>query len=204
MRIRRNRVIRLALVVAVTGLILAGCTSGMPRIRADFLQRAEVSASPSLKWQGSRTGLKTYWGDQGVSISVTAHVPETCERPDQTQWTVDARNAEGKPLPFIGLLHRYVNENGTQLAVLVSPAPCPPVETNSLPDCLYVVIDPGIERENGRVTSIRPTAIIREIRRHSFMPFQVTIPLIPEQESTLTPKPEPVNETPVGTPIGVE
>ena len=202
MLIVRAHVIRLALSAAVAGLVLSGCTSGMPRTRSDYLRRAEVSASPFLKWSGSRTGLKTYWGEQDVSISVSAHVPETCERPDQTQWTVDARNAEGKPLPFIGLVHRYVNENGTQLAVLVSPAPCPPVETSALPDCLYVVIDPGIERENGRVASIRPAAIIREVRRHYFMPFQVTIPLIPEQESRLTPKPEPANETPVGTPIG--
>jgi len=204
MRIRRNRVIRLALVVAVTGLIPAGCTSGMPRIRADLLGPVTMSASPSLNWYGSRTGLKTYWGDQDVAISVSACVPESCERPEQTHWTVNARNAEGKPLPFIGLVHRYRNENDTELAMLVSPAQLPPVEISSLPDCLYVVIDPGIERENGRVKSIQPSAIIREVRRHYLMPFQVTIPLIPENESSLTPKPEPVKEAPVGTPIGVQ
>ena len=193
------------LAFAAAGLII-GCSTGMPYIRAGISGRIKTNASPTFNWYGSRTALQTYWGEQDVSVAVSAYVPDGCTRPEQTQWDVKARNAEGKPLPFIGLIRRYTNENGTELATLVSPAETPPIDVSKLPDCLYVLIDPQIQMENGKLKSIRPAAVVREVRRHYFMPFQAKVPLTPEHVTPITPAPDDLPGTPVptGTPVTVE
>ena len=94
---------------------------------------------------------------------------------------------------------RYRNENDTELAVLV-----PPLDLSMAPDSLYLVIVPNVDVSDGRIVSIRPTAVLCEIRNHAFKPFRVKIPLAPDQESPLTPPPEPLPEPPAGTPIPME
>ncbi len=150
-------------------------------------------------WRGERTDLKTYWGDQKVFIHVSAHLPEDWNKSGDGYWEVKAQNAEGKSIPFVGVIRRYVNENGTELAVLV-----PPLDLQRAPDGLYLVIIPNVEIRDGSVSSIRPSAMLSEIRNHSFKPFRVKILLFPEQESALTPAPEPLPDIPSGTPIPVD
>ena len=195
----------LAFAFAAAGLVL-GCSTGLPHIRAGISGAIKTNASPTFNWYGSRTALQTYWGPQDVSVSVSAYVPDGCSKPEQTQWDVKARNAEGKPIPFIGLIQRYTSENGTKLAKLASPGDVPPVDLGELPDCLYVLIDPQIQMEDGKLKSIQPVAFIREVRRHYLMPFQVKVPLNPEHDTSITPKPEDPKSPPppIGLPVSIE
>ncbi len=174
----------------------------MPEIRPGlFEQRIRAipkDAAPVYSWRGERTDLKTYWGDQEVSIHVSAYLPEDWNNPGDGYWQVTAQNGAGKLIPFIGVVRHYVNEKGTELAILV-----PSLDMQKTPDGLYLAIIPNVETGEGRVSSIRPIAMLCEIRNHSFKPFRVKIPLFPEKESELTPAPEPLPRMPPGTPIPV-
>jgi len=193
-----RRIICLAWLLAAAGII-AGCSSGMPNVRANIFGHFRIGASPTINWYGSKTKIKTYWGEQDVSVSASAFIPQDCRKPEDVQWDAAAKNVEGKPIPFIGVVRKYRNENGTELAVL-----SPPINLARMHDCLYVAIDPRIEMADGKVKSMRPVALVCEIRDHAFMPFQMKVALIPESESELTPRPETMEDVPVGTPISVQ
>ena len=186
-------------------VLTVGCVTGLPEIRQDFIGdwprgRIPTGAAPLYSWQGSRDDLKTYWGDQQVSVRVTAYLPDVSwKEPGDGYWQVTAENGERKPIPFIGVVRKYRNERGTELAVLV-----PPLDLNKAPDGLYLVIVPGVETRDGSISCIRPTAQLREIRHHTFKPFCAPIPLMPMQESPVTPRPEDIPETPTGTPIPID
>ncbi len=202
---------RSGLWLAGISVLIVGCSTGaphgwrtsLPKIRqsrfANRMRSIPEGAAPIYAWHGSRTGLKTYWGDQDLSVHVAAHLPSDWKQPGDGCWEVTAKNAEGKHIPFLGLVHTYLNENGNEMAVLV-----PPIDLQEVPDGLYTVIIPNVEARDGEIASVRPTALLFEVRHHSFKPFRVKIPLMPEQESALTPKPEEIPEVPAGTPIPID
>jgi len=192
-----DRIFRSALWLVFAAAAIAGCKTSGDAIRGGNTPPKEMQgASRHFNWHGSRANLKTYWGDQDVSVYASATLPENYSRPEDGVWEVKASNDEGKTIPFIGVMRRYVNENGTPLAVVV-----PPLNLAKTPDNLYVVIDPNVTTENGKIKSVQPTALICEIRRHAFMPFRVKVPLVPETDSDLTPRPELTFDTPAGTPL---
>jgi len=197
----RNRLL-IGLTVVATGLGVstAGCSSRS--VLPDVSKRLAVEnppipggASPVYRWHGSRRGLLTYWGPQDVSVEAKAFIPERCADARDGRWEASGRNAEGKPIPFLGVLRRYRGESGAELAEIV-----PEVDLPALPDCLYLVIEPNVTLDGPSVKSIQPIALICEVRQHMFKPFRVKVPLVPEQELPLTPKPE-IPEPPSGTPF---
>lgn len=191
-----------SLEVLIVGIIIfapLGCKSSnvLPDVK-NFSARAPAiapDASPVYRWQGSRGGLFTYWGKQQISVDAKAFVPQDCKDARDSRWEASARNGEGKPIPFLGIIRRYTGENGTELTEII-----PPVDLDKLADCLYLVIDPSITTDGAAVKSIQPVAMVTEVRNHTFKPFRVKIPLLPQQESPLTPKPV-IPEEPAGTPF---
>ncbi|NQT18471.1 MAG: hypothetical protein HQ592_02110 [Planctomycetes bacterium] len=146
-----------------------------------------MSASPTCNWYGSSIDLKTYWGDQEVSLYVSVYLPDNWQRPGDGTWCVKARNGEGKPIPFVGVVSKDRDEAGNESTTLV-----PPIDEKKLNDCLYIVIDPNVTMEGGKIKCVRPVAIMREFRDRSWKSFRIEIPLIPEQRSELTPMPQRV------------
>jgi len=199
----KNALLLIILSLAAT-VSFAGCAGfpSLPRVKTDYvesLHRPIPENAPAVHtWHGSRDDLKTYWGDQAVTVTAKAYVPDDWQQAGDAFWSVTGASGEGKPLPFLGVIHRYVNEFGTKLANIV-----PPFDLNRISDGLYIVIDTGIELEDGRVIRIQPTAIITEIRGHRIMPFRPHVRLFPENETDLTPAPEPLR-TPQGTPMAVD
>ena len=190
--------------LVATVILLAGCSGGLPEIRQESLaqqiRNIPKDAAPLYSWQGSRDDLKTYWGDQAVSVRVKAFLPEkTWQQAGDGYWQVSAENSEGTRIPFIGVIHKYADQSGKESAVFL-----PPLDLNKAPDGLYLVIIPNIEMREGKIASIRPEASLREIRNHCFKPFAAPVPLIPQQESALTPKPAPRPAPPPGTPIPID
>lgn len=192
--------------MAAAAILLSGCAGRyppLPRIRPEVLglrlRSIPAGAAPTYSWRGARNKVQAYWSDQNIFARVEAYFPPDWAHPGDGFWEVRAENAEGKPIPFIGVIHRYRNENGTEIAVLV-----PPFDLLKAPDGLYLVIDPNIEIRDGAIARIRPLAMVIEIRDHCFKPFRVKMPLFPEQESERTPRPDPLPVPPAGTPIPVE
>ena len=193
-------VLRLGLWLAAAGLLLTGCTAGLPRLRTEPFEKRIAAipdgAAPLLSWHGGRRGLKTYWYDQDIAVEVTAYLPPDWRNPGDGCWRAKAVNGEGKPIPFLGVVRNYTNESGNPAAVLV-----PPLSLDEVADGLYLTITPDVRLDGGRILSVSPTATVVEIRRQVFRPFRVKIPLIPDHESELTPAPPPLPTKPAGTPI---
>ena len=188
---------RSALWLAVAAAAVAGCKHSSHAIIGASTPPKETSgASLVFNWHGSRSNLQTRWGNHGVLMDVTARLPENYSKAEDGSWQVKARTEGGRALPFIGVLHRYANENGTPLAVVV-----PAFDLSRMQDSLYVVIDPNVTTEGGKIRSVQPAAMVYEIHRHAFMPFRVKVPLLPESDSEMTPAPELIDYTPVGTPV---
>jgi len=192
--LKTNRTLAVAALVAAA----SGCSTSMPTVRQSQPAPLPANASPTFAWSGERDDLRTYWGPQDVSVEVSAWIPEDWADPYDGAWRVAGRNAEGKPLPFLGVIRRYKNENGTELAEIV-----PPVDLRKVKDCLYFTIDPRIETRDGKVVAIRPMALVVEVRRHTFTPFVVKVPLVPREVTELTPAPE-VFQKASGTAISVD
>jgi len=192
-----RRCFRSALWLAAAVAALAGCKSSSQEIFDASAQPKEISgASLALNWHGSRSNLNTRWGRHGVLMDVAARLPEAYSKPEDGIWQVKARTEDGRVMPFIGVLHRYTNENGTPLAVVV-----PAFELSKMRDSLYVVIDPNVTTEDGKIKTVQPEALIYEIHRHAFMPFRLKVPLVPQTESAMTPMPDLPDYAPVGTPV---
>jgi hypothetical protein len=196
---------RLASLCAIAiSALLAGCASDkLPEVPAKlFAHRVSPipqGAAPLYSWHRLQTGLKTYWRDQEVNVQVRAYFPPDWKKPGDEFWEMTARNGEGRAIRFIGVERKYLNENGTELSMLM-----PKLDLNSVPDSLYLEIAPNIKTSEGRIVAVQPIAWLIEIRNHTFEPFQFPIKLIPGQESPLTPKPELPPEPPAGTPIRAE
>ncbi len=178
-----------------------GCRSTeLPRLSSEHAEQRPPSlpegAAPVYSWAGQRVGLRSYWYAQDVQVELKAWFPPQVERATDIRWEVSAVNSEGKPLPFLGVVQPYVNENGNELYQVV-----PEVDLDSLPDCLYVLLEPGLTLEEGKVVEAVPTAVVTEVRDHNFKPFRVRVPLAPREVSALTPAPEPIPDAPSGTAI---
>jgi hypothetical protein len=193
----------LVCLLGLTGVV--GCAAGLPRIRTETFERrlpaTPADAAPVFAWKGARADLKTYWGDQEAYVLARAYFPPASEQQGEGIWRVEGRNHEGKPLPFLGVIHKYVNESGTELAEIL-----PRLDLSAVPDGLYLAVLPGVEVTDGKIAAIRPTVYLYEIRGHAWKPFRVRIPLVPEKESPLTPAPPP-SDMPAplkGTPIPVD
>ena len=198
---RRARLVFLCLWAFVAvGVLPAGCGVSLPRLREDLLKgrfpAIPEGAARVLSWRGERGPLFTYWGRQHVRVSVRAFLPGGAQKAEDGYWAVDARNAEGKRLPFLGFLKYRVNENGTRLPFLT-----PPVDLEAMPDGLYTGLRVELEVRSGRLRRIAPMALVFEIRGHVFKPFRVKIPLIPGRVSDVTPMPKPLPKPVEGTAV---
>ncbi len=197
LRMIRVRFGRLAL-AAVVSLIVAGCARKLPYVRGEYIQsRAQTipqGATPVFSWQGAQGVIFTYWGRQSATVRVRAWVPTGATAASDARWEVDARTGEGKPLPFIGVEKSYLNERGQEVAKLV-----PPLDLDRMPDGLYVVISPGMEFAQGKLSRIQPIANVREIRHKTITPLCFPVLLIPDAPSDLVPVPPPRPEEPEGT-----
>jgi len=196
-------VLHLGVCAAALSALGSGCSTGLPHVRTrNFeLRIAPIpeGATPVFSWSGSRDDLKTYWGDQEISFRVSAWLPDDWRNAGDGRWRVEGRNAEGKPIPFLGVIHTDISESGSKTSVLI-----PPLDLSRVPDGLYVAIIPEVKLEGGRIVTVQPAAMLYEIRNHAFKPFRVRIPLAPARESELTPPPIPLPKKPVGSPIPVD
>jgi hypothetical protein len=192
---------RAGLVAAVAGL-LTGCGSGLPTIRKDFsesrLRPMPPGAAPLYSWHASEPVLYTFWGKQAVQVTAMVHVPPGWKRPGDEFWSVQGTSAENRPIPFLGVERTYINERGKE-----SPLLYPPLDLQTVPSGLYLRIAPNIALSDGKLVSIKPVAVVFEIRNHLVKPFEVRIPLIPDAESSVTPAPtlHPKPDLPEGTPM---
>jgi hypothetical protein len=194
----RNRIVLGA--ALLIGACCIGCARTLPRIHSEYLDQRMTAippnAAPVFSWHAKRTGLKTYWYDQDVAITVQGHLPENWAEPGDGHWRVSVRNAEGKAIPYLGIQKRYRIPGRPESAVIV-----PPVDLDRLPDGLYCFLIPNVSLTLGKVTSIAPVVVITEVRDHAFKPFQFPIPLVPDRKSPLTPEPPPEPVAPEGTPL---
>jgi hypothetical protein len=181
--------------------LMAGCAgTDLPAVRKDFIESRmrpmPPGAAPLYSWHGKLSNWPTAWGRQDIRISATLYVPPEWKNPGDEYWRVTGLNGEDKPVPLLGVRRPAVNENGTPIALIV-----PAVDFKTTPNGLYLIMVPNIQMAAGKVASIQPTAILCEIRKHIFQPFQLRIPLIPDAVSPVTPMPELPPETPAGTPV---
>ncbi len=187
----------MTLFVAACILSAAGCARQQEVV---YTRIVPEGASPVYKWHGSSTGLKTYWNDTAVSLTVSAYFPETWKHAGDGFWTVEGKTGRDEPIFFIGIVRRYVNQNGTELAKIV-----PEVPLDRLNDWVFFVIDPNVTMEDGRITSIEPMAHLRQVLDHSITPwFNAKVLLVPEKESPLTPSPDLPPEDWPGTPVAID
>ncbi len=149
--------------------------------RAEQLGSAD-EPTEVLRWHGKRKDLHTYWGIKTVQIKAKTLFPENWQEAGDAAWNVDARTKGGTPLPFIGVVRNYENLNKTELSKLV-----PPLELPKIPDGLYVAIKPNVKNADQEIRTVEPVAYLCEIRDHSFQPFRVKIPLLPEGKESRTP-----------------
>lgn len=182
------------------GTVFPGCAGNLPSNHSQRIEQRlmpiPATAAPVYSWHATRTGLKTYWGNQRVTVRVRAWLPEGCTNPEEGRWSLHATNEEGVPIPFLGIERRNLNENGHLTSVLI-----PPVEMSELTDGLYFILWPNAQVQDGRLVALQPTAALCEIRDNSFKPFCVKFPLIPDLTSALTPAPAPLPAAPEGTAI---
>jgi len=185
-------------------LVLTGCAQRLRPVRESDLgqnmPQIDADACPVLAWRGGRTDLRTYWGAQTVAIEVEVWLPPQWEKPGDEVWRVAATTGMGIPLPFIGVVRTYAEEDGRKLAEL-----WPPLDLKRAPDGLYVIVYPNITTDAGEIVRVAPEAALREIRGRGFQPFEARVPLFPTEASPVTPQPEwqPPVPPPAGTPIPV-
>ena len=191
----------LAGLTLATGFILAGCGISLPRVsEAEFAKRIRPiphGAASVYSWRAVAKGLRTYWLVQDVTIAARGVIPKGWKQAGDGFWVVKARNQEGKPLPYLGVI-RFVRQGERRVGVLI-----PKLDLVRTPDGLYIVLMPGVTLTDGKVASIRPVAVVREIRGRTWRPFGVDVPLVPDSPSPMTPAPPPKPPAPedVGTPI---
>jgi len=190
------RILRVSLVVLAACTLLAGC-----RRQEEFVYTRTIpeGASPVYAWRGSRNDIVSYWKDRAVTISAKAHFPEGWKQPGDGYWNVTGTTDKGRPIPFIGVLLWQPTVEGTRRPMIV-----PGFDINKVADGLYCFIEPNVTVANGKITCIEPVAYVCEIRDHMFKPFRPKVPLVPEEESPLTPAPELPPPAPEGTPIPMD
>jgi hypothetical protein len=182
----------------------AGCGSLYDRLPANAAPVAEKRAVPAdartLGWHAQTGTLKTFWGDQAITLRCRGAFPATWREPGDELWTVQAANQDGTAVPFAGVLSRGTGKEGQKVTEVR-----PPLDFAKLRDGIYLLIEPQVKLADGKIAEVRLTALLTEIRKHGFMPWRVKVPLVPDEESALTPKPAepPPGEFPstTGTPV---
>ncbi len=177
----------------------AGCRQTAQKQLAERLQPLPDDAAPILSWQAARSNLATYWGTQEVKVRLRGFIPEDWRQTGDARWELAAESNGGRNVPFLGVIHNYTNENGTKLKTVL-----PELDLKLLPDGLYMLLEPGIEKNSdGHLGTISPVAVLCEIRNHTFKPFQVKFHMVPAVASALTPMPAALPAAPPGTPVPV-
>jgi len=181
-------------------LLAAGCSTSpydpLPSIERQVYQRSlpeDPSSGTELAWRGSRKELYTFWGKQDVLARVRTYLPDTWNRPGDGIWRVRVQNAESKPVPFLGVVRQ--SEKKSRIV--------PSVDLEQLPDGLYSLIIPGVEKKSGQIVSVMPRLMVCEIRKERFQPFRIEVPLYPLGKSSLTGPPQKQlskESNPQGTP----
>ena len=185
-------------------LAAAGCAGPYDRLPANPSPLAEKRAAPAdaqlLGWHAKTGTLKTFWGDQIITLRCRGAFPGAWRQPGDEVWTVEAANQDGTAMPFAGVLCRTTGKEGQKVTEVR-----PPLDVAGLRAGLYLFLEPQVKLAEGRIAEVRLSALLVEVRKHGFMPFQVRIPLVPDAESALTPKPTepPPGEFPstTGTPV---
>jgi hypothetical protein len=190
----------------IVGLVLLATLCGcgdvtLPRIDPGpfdgRLPSIPGNAAPILSWAAEEGGLRTYYYEQRIKIAVRAWLPDSVTLPRDIYWQVEARNHEGKILPFLGITEYRMDPKAKR----AYPVLVPEIDIKTVPDGLYILLEPKLELDNGRVKSIRLIAAVREIRNHLWKPFRYPIAMTPLKPSELTPMPPPKPEPEPGTPI---
>jgi hypothetical protein len=180
-------------------LLAAGCSVSpydpLPRISDTVYQRSlpeKPHNGTVLAWRGAERNLHTFWGEQDVRARVRAFIPESWTRAGDGIWRAKVHSGEDKPIPFLGVLRR----SGEKSRII------PSVNPEKLPDGLYSLIVPGIEKRERGIASVMPRLLVCEIRDGQFQPFRVAVPLHPQKSSPLTAPPQhkrPKKQAPEGT-----
>lgn len=171
-------------------LLAAGCNpyDPLPSRPARQDRSAELPAGSDVHAWSAETGeLSTFWGAQRLKLRCRGCFPAPWRAPGDEAWSVEAVNAEGTRVPFLGVVRRYRDDQGKERAEIL-----PPFDSRKLPDGLYIFIESAVRLAPGLgPAEIRPVAHLAEIRRGWYMPYRIRIPLVPEAESALTPRPQP-------------
>jgi hypothetical protein len=181
---------RLLLVVAAAGWAAAGCTpeGALPAAPAKHGVKTVVAPGPDVYgWHAESETLYTYYGRQQLKLRCRGRFPATWKAPGDESWEVEAVNAQGNAVPFLGVVRRYLNMDGKEQVEGL-----PAFDATTLPAGLYIFIETAVKLapDGSGPAEIRPNAFVMEIRKKGFMPYQARIALFPDQESPRTPRPE--------------
>ena len=185
--VQGNRILWPAAFIALCALA-GGCSSNQrlpdgKKVVIENLPDIPPDASPVFAWTIRKIVPHTYWRAQEILVQVRAHLPADYREVKDGLWEAKAQNAEGKVIPFIGVMRKRQTESGRDVYEV------PKLEMQRMTDGLYVAIDPNVTLADGKVASILPVAVLLEIRKHMLQPFRYRLPLIPQQDSPLTPRP---------------
>ena len=174
----RNR-ISLALCVC----LLSGCSpyGRLPANRPPYPLRTIPPDAPGVTlWRADTPVLKTFWGDQSLSLRCRRYFPQAGDQ----IWHVHATNHQGTTVPFLGVVKRYHDAEGHAATGIL-----PPLKLEKIRDGLYLFIDsdPSPHTAGPRPADITPTALLVEIRDHKLKPFRVTIPLVLDASDSPAP-----------------
>ena len=171
-------------------LLLAGCTpaDSLPKAPIKHGLRAELPPSPDVYgWQAQTDTLYTYWGRQQLTVRCRGRFSAGWRASGDEAWSVEAVNAHGTRVPFLGVVRRYRDMDGKEQVEGL-----PAFDVQKVPAGLYLFIESAVKLTADGLgpAEIRPNAFVMEIRKRGFTPYQKRIALFPDQESPRTPKPE--------------
>ena len=171
-------------------LLLAGCApaDSLPTAPAKCGLRAELPPGPDVYGWHAQTGtLYTYWGHQQLTVRCRGRFPAAWRASGDEAWSVEATNALGTRVPFLGAVRRYRDMEGKEQVEGL-----PAFDVRKVPAGLYLFIESAVKpaADGSGPAEIRPNAFVMEIRKGGFTRYQNRIVLFPDQESPRTPKPE--------------
>lgn len=200
-----NKMIAVA-ALALMLAVCAGCNpySTLPANRIKPEPPAPAAGdSPVYSWHAETPVLRTFWDAQELKITCSGYFPASWRQAGDERWRVECVNKQGTKIPYLGVMRRYKNNIGLEEREVL-----PAFDINKIDDGLYIIMESGIKTSAPAaadaapaIVEIRPALLLVEIRKHKFWPFQVSIPLVPDKPSALTPEPETVKQSskPQGT-----
>ena len=185
----------------VLAAVLSGCDGhALPPVHRDELKLVTPTiphdAAPVYSWHGDSGKLRTFWREQTITVRCRLWMPPDWRKPGDEVWEVEAKNADGREIPFVGPLASQSDENGELRYFLPKQA-----DAQLLPDGMYVALWPRMTIVGGKAASAQPMAMLYQVCRNARLPVRNRVFLIPEQESEFTPKPVIPPPPPDGVPI---